>query len=294
MNENSQLQLPYLTNEKILHFIDEALKEDIGPGDYSSISSVPSDQISGAELKIKDSGVLAGVDLARQIFRRFDPELQMEIFIRDGEKISPGEIAFRVTGSARSILSTERLVLNCMQRMSGVATRTRQLQDMIAHTKAKVMDTRKTSPNSRIIEKWAVAIGGGKNHRFALYDMVMLKDNHIDFAGGITLALQQCREFLSAGGLNLKVEIETRNISELKEALASGLADVIMLDNYPAGEMRKAVEITAGKVLLEASGNIRENNIVEVAETGVDFISVGALTHSYKSLDLSLKAIKPN
>ena len=196
---------PYLTHDRITHFIDEALKEDIGPGDFSSLSSVPEGKHSEAVLKIKDEGILAGVELAGMIFHRFDPGLELEIQMGDGDKIEPGQSAFHVKGSARSILSTERLVLNCMQRMSGIATRTRKLQDMISHTGARVMDTRKTSPNSRIIEKWAVSIGGGKNHRFALYDMVMLKDNHIDFAGGLSKALQQCRAYLKENNLNLLV-----------------------------------------------------------------------------------------
>ena len=282
--------LPYLSESSLLHFIDEALREDIGSGDVSSISSVPEQLESRAILKIKDTGVLAGVELARMIFTRFDPGLKMDVKIQDGEEVQPGQVAFHVSGNARSILSTERLVLNCMQRMSGVATRTRSLQKLIAHTSAKVMDTRKTSPNSRIIEKWAVAIGGGKNHRFALYDMVMLKDNHIDYAGGLTQALQQCRQFLKEKNLDLKVEVETRNLTEFREALSTGMADVIMLDNYSLADMQVAVLIAGGRAVLEASGNIREETITAVAETGVDYISVGALTHSYKSLDLSLKA----
>ncbi len=282
--------LPYISESSLLHFIDEALREDIGSGDVSSISSVPESLESRAVLKVKDNGVLAGVELARMIFHRYDPGLNLEVKIQDGEEVKPGQVAFYVSGNARSILSTERLVLNCMQRMSGIATRTRSLQKLIAHTSAKVMDTRKTSPNSRIIEKWAVAIGGGKNHRFALYDMVMLKDNHIDYAGGLTQALQQCRQFLKEKNLDLKVEVETRNLMEFREALATGLADVIMLDNYSLADMEEAVRIAASSSVLEASGNIREETIAAVAETGVDYISIGALTHSYKSLDLSLKA----
>jgi nicotinate-nucleotide pyrophosphorylase (carboxylating) len=284
--------LPYLTENALNHFISEALREDIGSGDVSSLSSVPAGQISRAELKVKDSGILAGVQLAGMIFSRLDTGLEMDIILEDGSRISPGQIAFTVRGSAVSILSAERLVLNCMQRMSGVATRTRHLQDMISHTRARVLDTRKTSPNSRIIEKWAVAIGGGKNHRYALYDMVMLKDNHIDYAGGITAALKACHQYLKENHLSLKIEVETRNLDELKEALDSGLADVIMLDNYNLEDMRQAVKMTDRMVPLEASGNIREEPIVAVAESGVDYISVGALTHSYKSLDLSLKAVK--
>lgn len=285
-------ELPYLKESALFHFIDEALKEDIGSGDVSSLSSVPAGLKSSAVLRVKDQGILAGVALAEMIFHRFDPELQIQNILPDGSKVEPGMEAFRVEGSARSILSTERLVLNCMQRMSGVATRTRRLQDMIAHTRTKVLDTRKTSPNSRIIEKWAVAIGGGSNHRFALYDMVMLKDNHIDYAGGITAALKACRQYLQEQQLPLKVEIETRNLEEFREALDSGLADIIMLDNYPLQQMAEAVALNEGRIPLEASGNIREETIVSVAETGVDFISVGALTHSYRSLDLSLKAVK--
>jgi nicotinate-nucleotide pyrophosphorylase (carboxylating) len=284
--------LPYLSDSALNHFIEEALQEDIGSGDVSSLSSVPAGMVSKAELKIKDSGILAGVELAKRIFSCFDPGLHMEIFIQDGSRVEPGQIAFSVEGSARSILSTERLVLNCMQRMSGVATRTRHLQEMISHTKARVLDTRKTSPNSRIIEKWAVAIGGGSNHRFALYDMVMLKDNHIDYAGGLTAALKACRQYLEENKLDLRVEVETRNLLEFREALSTEMADVIMLDNYPLDQMEEAVRIANGKVVLEACGNIREETIVKVAETGVDFISVGALTHSYRSLDLSLKAVK--
>lgn len=284
--------LPYLTESGLDHFIDEALKEDIGAGDVSSISSVPEELESIAVLKIKDRGILAGVELAARIFQRFDPQLKLEIFIEDGMEVEPGQIAFHVSGKARSILSTERLVLNCMQRMSGIATYTHKLQSLIAHTGAKVMDTRKTSPNSRIIEKWAVTIGGGTNHRFALYDMVMLKDNHIDYAGGLRQALIHCRAYLNQHNLPLKVEVETRNLTELKEALETGLADVIMLDNYPIADMREAVKMAGGCVALEASGNIREDTIAEVAGTGVDFISIGALTHSYKSLDLSLKAVR--
>ena len=285
------LALPYLTDSAIAHFISEALREDIGSGDVSALSSVPEAKRSSAELKIKDKGILAGMDLAQKIFTTFDLGLSFEPILKDGDPIEIGQIAFRVSGSARSILSTERLVLNCMQRMSGIATKTRHLQNLISHTKAKVLDTRKTNPNSRIIEKWAVAIGGGSNHRFALYDMVMLKDNHNDYAGGITPALQACRKYLKENNLNLKVEVETRNLAEVKEALDSGLADILMLDNFSLDQMREAVSLVNGKLPLEASGNINESTIAAVAETGVDYISVGALTHSYKSLDLSLKAV---
>ncbi len=280
----------YLTPEAIAHFIGEALKEDLGDGDHSSLGSVPASAVNSALLWVKEEGVLAGTELAGLIFRQVDSGLQTEFFIADGSVVKKGDMALRVSGSARSILAAERLVLNCMQRMSGIATRTRRLQEMIAHTPARVLDTRKTSPNSRLIEKWAVRIGGGLNHRYALYDMVMLKDNHIDFAGGITPALQSVRRYLKETGRSLRVEVETRNLTELEEALACGLADIIMLDNFTTGDMHQAVRLAGGRVPLEASGNVREETIVAIAETGVDFISVGALTHSYKSLDLSLKA----
>lgn len=282
----------YLTPEAIAHFIDEALREDIGDGDHSSLGSVPASAMNSALLWVKEDGVLAGTELAGLIFRQVDSGLQTEVFIADGSRVRKGDMALRVSGSARSILAAERLVLNCMQRMSGIATRTRKLQDMIAHTRARVLDTRKTSPNSRLIEKWAVRIGGGLNHRYALYDMVMLKDNHIDFAGGITPALESVRRYLKESGRRLRVEVETRNLTELEEALACGLADIIMLDNFTTGDMQEAVRLAGGRVPLEASGNVREETIVAIAETGVDYISVGALTHSYKSLDMSLKAEK--
>jgi nicotinate-nucleotide pyrophosphorylase (carboxylating) len=282
--------LPYLSSERLHHFISEAFAEDIGPGDYSSLASVDASCTSAAILKVKSNGILAGMKLAEMIFKQLDPTLVFNSFLDDGAEIKTGDVAFEVSGKARSILSGERLVLNCMQRMSGVATRTHSLQQMIAHTNAKVLDTRKTSPNSRIIEKWAVAIGGGQNHRYALYDMVMLKDNHIDYAGGIEKALVATRKYLDQNNLNLRIEIETRNLDELEQALSVGIADVIMLDNYSLENMIKAVLRVKRQVPLEASGNVTEATIVPIAETGVDFISIGALTHSYKSLDLSLKA----
>jgi len=281
----------YLSKEKLDHFIAEALAEDIGSGDFSSLSVVPKEAYSKAILKIKDDGIIAGLQLAEMIFERFDPGLRIRFFKKDGEKVKFGEVAFEVSGKAQSILSSERLVLNCMQRMSGVATRTNRLQQIISHTKAKLLDTRKTSPNSRIIEKWAVRIGGGQNHRYALYDMIMLKDNHVDFAGGIKNALEATKEYLRINNLDLKIEIETRNIDELKQVLDSGLADSIMVDNFSLENTRLAVELVAGTVPLEASGNVTESTIKAIAETGVDYISVGALTHSYRCLDLSLKAV---
>jgi nicotinate-nucleotide pyrophosphorylase (carboxylating) len=282
----------YLTEEAISNFIRTALVEDIGEGDHSSRGAVPADAISKAQLLIKSDGIIAGLEIAEKIFRHFDPLLQIQIFKKEGDAIKKGEVAFTVEGSSRSILSTERLVLNCMQRMSGIATYTNQLCKLIDGTKASLMDTRKTTPNFRLMEKWAVFIGGGKNHRFALYDMVMLKDNHIDMAGGIRPAIENMKTYLQKNKKDLRIEVETRNLKEVGEVMATGGVDVIMLDNMSVSEMTKAVMLINKKYKTEASGGITEATLRQVAETGVDYISVGALTHSVKSLDLSLKAIK--
>jgi nicotinate-nucleotide pyrophosphorylase (carboxylating) len=284
-------KLSYLSEEKINTFIDRAISEDVGPGDYSTLSSVSADKIGKARIKLKESGVIAGLELAEKIFKRFDPTLEVEIFAKDGDFLKPDDEILIVSGAARSILTTERLVLNCMQRMSGIATKTHRLTQLIQHTKAQLMDTRKTTPNFRMMEKWAVALGGGKNHRFALYDLVMLKDNHIDFAGGIAQAVSSTRTFLNQNNLDLKIEVETRNLEEVKEVLDIGGIDFIMLDNMDPAKMIEAVKLIDGKILTEASGGITEDNLVQVAETGVDFISIGALTHQIKSLDISLKAV---
>lgn len=281
----------YLTPASLDLFISNALREDIGPGDFSSLSAVPEGIHRKAVLKIKDTGVLAGMEMARQIFHQVDPAIQFRPWKKDGDRVMKGEEALEVEGPARSILSAERLVLNCMQRMSGIATKTRYMADLIAHTKAKLLDTRKTTPNSRIMEKWAVSIGGGTNHRFALFDMIMLKDNHVDYAGGITNALSNTVRYLEEKNLPLKIEVETRNLVEVLEVLAHGGADLIMLDNFNLEDMQAAVETIGGRIPTEASGNVTEKTIVPIAETGVDYISVGALTHSYHCLDLSLKAI---
>jgi nicotinate-nucleotide pyrophosphorylase (carboxylating) len=282
--------IPYLSPEKISVFINQALTEDVGPGDYSTLGSVPADAEGRAQLIIKEPGVIAGLELALMIFKHFDPNLEVDLFLSDGDKVNAGTIGLVVRGSARSILTTERLVLNCLQRMSGIATRTAQLTSMISHTNARLMDTRKTTPNFRMMERWAVLLGGGLNHRFALYDMVMLKDNHVDFAGGIRKAILSSRAFLESKGLDLKIEIETRTLEEVKEVLAVGGVDIIMLDNMDEVTMRTAVALVNGRYPLEASGGITEENLRAVAECGVDFISVGALTHQVKSLDISLKA----
>ncbi|WP_194775505.1 carboxylating nicotinate-nucleotide diphosphorylase [Pararhodonellum marinum] len=280
----------YLSAEKINEFITRALQEDVGEGDHSTLASIPKDANGQAQLIIKESGIIAGLELAEMIFNRFDPDLSVELLMNDGDRVKEGNIGLRVKGRAASILTSERLVLNCLQRMSGIATKTARLTEMIAHTKARLMDTRKTTPNFRMMEKWAVVLGGGLNHRFALYDMVMLKDNHIDFAGGISKAIQATLGYLKEKGLDLKIEVETRNLSEVRQVLREGGIHVIMLDNMSYEDMRAAVKMIDGEYKTEASGGITEATISKVAECGVDFISVGALTHHVKSMDISLKA----
>jgi len=282
----------YLTDQAIHEFIKRALAEDIGEGDHSSLGAIPSSRISKARLLIKDDGIIAGLEIAEKIFHEINPSLVVTFYKHDGEKVKKGEVAFVVEGPAQSILSAERLVLNCMQRMSGIATYTHQLCQLIDGTGARLMDTRKTTPNFRLMEKWAVAIGGGKNHRFALYDMVMLKDNHVDMAGGIRAAIENTRTYLSNKNKDLMIEIETRNLQEVEEVLNAGGVDIIMLDNMSIDDMKKAVSLINNKYKTEASGGITETTLRSVAECGVDYISVGALTHSVKSLDLSLKVEK--
>lgn len=281
----------YLQKEAIQHFISEAIKEDVGSGDHSSLASIEANTINKAELIIKSDGILAGVEMAQHIFSYVDSSLKVTILIKDGAKVKKGDIGLIVEGPAISILTAERLVLNCMQRMSGIATYTEYMSSLIAHTHTKLLDTRKTTPNFRIAEKWAVKIGGGKNHRFGLFDMVMLKDNHNDFAGGITAAVASTKSYLAKHQLDLRIEVETRNLAEVSEALATKSVDVIMLDNMSVDMMKEAVLLINGQCETEASGGITEETIVSIAETGVDYISAGALTHSYKSLDISLKAV---
>lgn len=280
----------YITSSFLEEFIRTSLAEDLGSGDHSSLAAVPSDAKSRARLLVKDVGVLAGVELAQLIFRHYDPSLKTEIIKGDGDEVINGDVVLTVQGTSRSILATERLILNCMQRMSGIATRTHSLASLIAGTGAKLLDTRKTTPNFRLLEKWAVTIGGGGNHRIGLFDMIMLKDNHIDMAGGIERAIKRTIDYLRAVNLKLRIEVETRNLVEVEEVLAVGGVDVIMLDNMSLADMREAVRLIGGRFQTEASGNINETTIRAVAETGVNFISVGALTHSIRSLDLSLKA----
>lgn len=272
------------------NFIQQALEEDIQSGDHTSLSCIPETKKGKAQLLIKGEGVLAGVGLAEEISHHYDKELQLRIFIPDGSEVSHGQIAFEITGRERSILTVERLVLNCMQRMSGIATLTHRFVKAVEGTKVKILDTRKTTPLFRAAEKWAVRIGGGHNHRFGLYDMILIKDNHIDFAGGVKEAIESVRKYLSEKELSLPVEIESRHMEELKKILDTGGVNRIMLDNYPVGEIKKAVELINGKYEIEISGGITLDTIRPYAETGVDFISVGALTHSYKSIDMSLKA----
>lgn len=280
----------YLTEDAIEIFLASAFEEDIGPGDFSSLGSIPISTHGKAQLIIKGNGIIAGIEMAEKIFKKFDPELNVDLLIKDGDPVNFGDIGLHVSGSAISILSSERLVLNCMQRMSGIATITHRLTEKIKHTKAKLMDTRKTTPNFRLMEKWAVSIGGGMNHRFALYDMVMLKDNHVDFAGGISQAVESTINYLRKNQLNLKIEVETRNLEEVREASGLESVDCIMLDNMDYDTMREAVAIIGGTCKTEASGGITEETLVDVAECGVDYISMGALTHSVKSMDISLKA----
>lgn len=270
--------------------IESALLEDIGDGDHSSLACVPENAKGKATLFVKDDGILAGVDLAVRIFRKYDPSLKVDVRIIDGTPVKKGDIAFTVTGSSRSILATERLVLNFMQRMSGIATQTNKIVSLLEGTNTRLLDTRKTTPCIRYMEKWAVRIGGGENHRFALYDMIMLKDNHIDYAGGIKPAIERTQAYLKESGKNLKVEIEVRNFDELNQVLAIGGVDRIMLDNFTVEQLEEALKLIPSNYETEASGGITIDTIRNYAETGVDFISVGALTHSFKSLDLSLKA----
>ncbi len=291
LNRSNQRSKPaYITTQFLTQFIASALAEDVGEGDHSTLASIPADAKSRARLLVKDAGILAGVELAGLIFHQYDPSLRIEVRHDDGDSVKKGDVAFTVAGSARSILTTERLVLNCMQRMSGISTFTQRLTQLVEGTMARLLDTRKTTPNFRLLEKWAVVIGGGQNHRIGLYDMVMLKDNHIDMAGGIEEAILQTKEYLRATNKKLKIEVETRNLKEVEEVVRVGGVDIIMLDNMRVDEMKKAVWLIGGRYKTEASGGITEQTIRSVAESGVDFISVGALTHSVKSLDLSLKA----
>lgn len=270
--------------------IDLSFAEDIGDGDHTTLCCIPEDATGRSHLLIKDDGVLAGVEVARKVFARFDPTLQVDVLMGDGARVRRGDIAMVVSGKVRSLLQTERLMLNIMQRMSGIATMTARYVERLEGTHTRVLDTRKTTPGMRMLEKQAVKIGGGCNHRIGLFDMILLKDNHIDFAGGITAAIDRCHKYLDAKGLKLKIEIEVRSLDDVREVLARGGVDRIMLDNFTVDDTRKAVALIGGRYETESSGGITFDTLRDYAECGVDFISVGALTHSVKGLDMSFKA----
>jgi len=277
--------------KEIEKFIQNALIEDVGDGDHTSLASIPSDAVSQAHLLVKDNGIIAGIELAKMIFKEVDSSLKIEQILKDGDRVEFGDIAFIVKGNSISILTAERLALNCMQHMSAIATKTAYLNTLISETNCKLLDTRKTTPLNRIIEKWAVKIGGGENHRFGLYDMIMIKDNHIDFAGGISNAIQKTKTYLSENKKNLDIIVEARGLTEVKEILYEGGIKRILLDNFDYKKTKKAVKIIGNRCQSESSGGITEETIAEYAKCGVDFISVGALTHSVLNFDLSLKAI---
>lgn len=278
-----------MNNPLIDRLIDLAFAEDIGPGDATTLSTIPAEARGCQHLLVKEPGILAGVEVARRVFERFDPSLKMTVFIQDGTEVRPGDIAFEVEGPVRSLLQTERLMLNIMQRMSGVATTTHRYQQRLQGLKTKVLDTRKTTPGMRLLEKEAVRIGGGANHRIGLYDMILIKDNHVDFAGGIPQAVTRARQWCTDNDKHLKIEVEVRNQAELQQALEAGV-DRIMLDNYTSEATREAVRYINGRTEVESSGGITLDTLRAYGEAGVDYISVGALTHSVKSLDLSFKA----
>ena len=277
-------------NELEDRLIDLAFAEDIGDGDHTTLCCIPETAMGKSHLLIKEDGILAGVEVAKRVFARFDPEMKVEVLIGDGAHVRKGDIAMEVSGKVRSLLQTERLMLNIMQRMSGIATMTNKYVERLKGTNTHVLDTRKTTPGLRMLEKQAVKIGGGMNHRIGLFDMILLKDNHIDFAGGIANAINRCHEYLREKGLDLKIEIEVRNFDELRQAMECGGINRIMLDNFSVADTRKAVEMVAGRFETESSGGITFDTIRDYAECGVDFISVGALTHSVKGLDMSFKA----
>ena len=277
-------------NELIDQLIALSFAEDIGDGDHTTLSCIPDTAIGKSRLIIKEEGIIAGVEMARKIFHRFDPEMKMEVYINDGAHVKPGDIAFVVEGKVQSLLQTERLMLNVMQRMSGIATITSKYVELLKGTKCRVLDTRKTTPGMRIMEKDAVRIGGGCNHRIGLFDMILLKDNHVDFAGGIPQAVSRAQEYCKAKGKDLKIEVEVRNFDELNQVLTLEGVDRVMLDNFSVENTRKAVEIVDGRIEIESSGGITFDTIRSYAECGVDYVSVGALTHSVMSLDMSFKA----
>ena len=280
----------YTVDELNDRLIDLAFSEDIGDGDHTTLCCIPEDAMGRSRLLIKEEGILAGMRIAREVFHRFDPEMQIETFIEDGAHVKPGDVAMIVTGRIRSLLQTERLMLNIMQRMSGIATMTHKYVERLEGTHTRVLDTRKTTPGMRMLEKEAVKIGGGVNHRIGLFDMILLKDNHVDFCGGISNALNRCEAYQKEKGLHLKVEIEVRSFDEIRQVMENGKADRIMLDNFSVADTKKAVEMIGGKFETESSGGITIETLRDYALCGVDYISIGALTHSVKGLDMSFKA----
>lgn len=271
--------------------IRNALAEDLGDGDHSALSCIPENARSKAKLLVKEPGIIAGLEVAKMVAHEVDPTLSINLLKKDGEWVNSGEIAFFIEGNSRSLLSAERIILNLMQRMSGIATQTHRITQLISHTKCRVLDTRKTVPGLRAFDKWAVKIGGGVNHRFGLFDMIMIKDNHADYAGGLANAIQNCKNYLQKTGKDLLIEVETRNLKEIDIALQAGGIHRIMFDNFDFETMKKAVQRVNGLCETEASGGITEENVVQYAETGVDFVSMGCLTHTVRNLDLSLKAV---
>lgn len=279
-----------ISKDYLDRFIDDAIAEDIGPGDHSSNCSIPAEAEGKMKLLVKEEGIIAGIDVAKRVFEKVDPAIKMNVLMKEGDHVKPGDIVFTLQGPERALLRSERLALNLMQRMSGIATRTHHIVKLIEGTSTKLLDTRKTTPNMRALEKYAVTVGGGYNHRMGLYDMIMLKDNHIDFAGGIEKAIDKAHAYIKENGLDIGIEVETRNLEELQQVINKGGIQRVMFDNYSVEDTFKAVKMVDGKFETESSGGITEATIRSYAETGVDYISVGALTHSVKSLDLSLKA----
>lgn len=279
-----------ISKDYLDRFIDDAIAEDIGPGDHSSNCSIPAEAEGKMKLLVKEEGIIAGIDVAKRVFEKVDPAIKMNVLMKEGDHVKPGDIVFTLQGPERALLGSERLALNLMQRMSGIATRTHHIVKLIEGTSTKLLDTRKTTPNMRALEKYAVTVGGGYNHRMGLYDMIMLKDNHIDFAGGIEKAIDKAHAYIKENGLDIGIEVETRNLEELQQVINKGGIQRVMFDNYSVEDTYKAVKMVDGKFETESSGGISEATIRSYAETGVDYISVGALTHSVKSLDLSLKA----
>lgn len=283
-----------MSKKNLYNFIKYAIKEDVGDGDHSSLGSIPRNRINKAELLVKDEGIIAGIDLAKKIFEYIDIDLSFNQILNDGDNVKKGDIAFYIEGNSRSILTAERLVLNCMQNMSAIATKTNFINSLINNSKCKILDTRKTTPHNRIIEKWAVEIGGGVNHRFGLYDVIMLKDNHIDFSGGIENAFLNVKKYLNAKNKKLDIIIEARSIKEVNQILKLDGVKRILLDNFDISTTKKAVKLIKKKIEIESSGSINEQNIIDYAKCGVDYISLGCLTHTLKNFDLSLKAINNN